>query len=176
MRVIWNELSAGIIRNCWKHTELLKEHDEATSLIDLTTTEPVTADEERQEIENALAELVPNRVRMTVGEFLEVGEDENSIDVVCAEDTVASLSDDVYNSLERNQDSADEANSGMEETIPEFSTKEALKALGIVSTVLDESNPDQRSALRVISQIQRELRKKRIGEYRQANIQSYFAK
>ncbi len=71
-----------------------------------------------------------------------------------------------YNSLEGNEDSADEANSGMGQTIPKFSTKEALKALGIVSTILDESNPDQRVALRVISQSQRELRKKRNEEYR----------
>ncbi len=55
---------------------------------------------ERQEIEDALAELVPSLIRMTVGEFLEVGEDENCTDAVCAEDTVATLADGVYNSLE----------------------------------------------------------------------------
>ncbi len=38
---------------------------------------------------------MPSRIRMTVGEFLEVGEDENCTDAVCAEDTVASLADDV---------------------------------------------------------------------------------
>ncbi len=107
-----------------------------------------------------MAELVLGRIRMTVGDFLEVGEDENCTDAVCAEDTVASLADDVYNSLEENEDSADEANSGMGQTIPEFSTKESLTVLGIASTILDESNPDHRVALRVISQSKRELRKR----------------
>ncbi len=65
---------ADTIRNCWKHTELLKEHDEAASSTDLTTFENVNADEERQGIEDALAELVTSRIRMTVGAFLEVGE------------------------------------------------------------------------------------------------------
>ncbi len=55
---------------------------------------------------------------MTVGEFLEVGEDENCTDAVCAEDTVSSLAVDVYNSLEGNTDSADEANSGKGQIIP----------------------------------------------------------
>ncbi len=96
---------------------------------------------------------------MTVGVFLAVGEDGNCTDAVSAEDTVASLADDVYYSLGRTDDSANVTNSGMGQTIPEFSTKEALKALGIVSTILDESNPDQRVALRVICQSQRELRK-----------------
>ncbi len=64
------------LENCWKHTELLKEHDEAASFIVLTESENVNVDEERQEIEDALAELVPSRIRMTVGEYLEVGEDE----------------------------------------------------------------------------------------------------
>ncbi len=96
MGAIWNELSADTIRNCQKHTELLKEHDEAASFTDLTASEIVNVDEERQEMEDALAELVPSRIRMTVGEFLEVGEDENCTDAVYAEDTVASLADDVY--------------------------------------------------------------------------------
>ncbi len=49
----------------------------------------------------------------------------------------------------------------MEEIIAEFSTKEALKALEMVSTILEESNPDHGVALRVVSQSLRELRKKR---------------
>ncbi len=64
---------------------------------------------------------------MTVDEFLEVGEDDNCTDAVCTEDTIASLAGGVYNSLEGNEDSADEANSGMGLTIPQFSSKEALK-------------------------------------------------
>ncbi len=36
-----------------------------------------------------------SRIRMTVGEFLEVGKAENCTDAVCAEDTVASPADDV---------------------------------------------------------------------------------
>ncbi len=88
---------------------------------------------------------------MTLGEFLAVGEDENCTDAVCVEDTVASLADDIYNYLEGNEDSADEANSGMGQTIPEISTEEARKALGIVSAILDESKPDHRVALRIKS-------------------------
>ncbi len=42
--------------------------------IDLTVSENINVDEERQEIEDALAELVLSRTRMTVGDFLEVGE------------------------------------------------------------------------------------------------------
>ncbi len=67
-----------------------------------------------------------------------------------------------YNSLEGNEDSADGANSEMGKTITNFSTKEALKALGVVSTIVDKSDPDLRVPLPVISQSQRELRKKRI--------------
>ncbi len=94
----------------------------------------------------------------------------------CVEDTVASLADDVYNSLEGNEDSADEANSEMGQTIPKFSTEQAHKAFGIVSTILDESNTDHRVAMQVISKSQGELFKTRIEEYRQQNIQSYFTK
>ncbi len=74
---------------------LLKEHDEAASFIGLTGSGNVNVDEEQQEIEDALSELVPSLIRMTVGDFLEVGEDENCTDAVCAEDTVASIADDV---------------------------------------------------------------------------------
>ncbi len=93
---------------------------------------------------------------MTVVEFLEVGEDENCTDAVCAEDTVASLSDAVYNSLEGNEDSADEADSGMGQTIPKFLLKKPLRLFELCL----QSNPDYRVALRVISQSQRELPKK----------------
>ncbi len=99
---------------------------------------------------------------MTVGEFLEVGEDENCTDAVCEEDTGTSLPHDFYNSLQGNEDSPDEANSEIGQNNSEFSAKEALKALGIVSTILDESNPGQRVALRVIYQSQREIRKREL--------------
>ncbi len=52
----WNELSADTIRNCSKHTELLKDHDEAASFIDLEYLK-ILRDEERQEIEDGLAEF-----------------------------------------------------------------------------------------------------------------------
>ncbi len=107
---------------------------------------------------------------MTVGEFLEIGEDENCTDAVCAEDTVASLADDVHNFLEGNEDSADEANSGMGQTIPRFSTKEALKAPGIVRI----QPRSQSCAAGHFSKST--LRKKRIEEYCQTNIKSYFTK
>ncbi len=74
---------------------------------------------------------MPSRIRTTVGVFLEVGEDENCTDAVSAEDTVASLVDDVYNSLEGNEDSADEANSGMGQTIPKFLLKKTLRLLAL---------------------------------------------
>ncbi len=53
--------------------ELLKEHYEAASFIDLTASENVNAEEKGQKIEDALAESVPSRIRMAVGEFFEVG-------------------------------------------------------------------------------------------------------
>ncbi len=42
-----------------------------------------------------------SRIRTTVGDFLEVGEDENCTDPVCEEDTVASFADDVLSFLAR---------------------------------------------------------------------------
>ncbi len=73
----------------------------------------------RSDKRSRLAELLPSRIRKTVGEFLDVGGDENSTDAVCAEDTVASLPGDVYNSFEGNEDSTVEANSSMGQAIPE---------------------------------------------------------
>ncbi len=64
----------------------------------------------------------------------------------------------------------------MGQTIPTFSAKEALKAVGIVSTILDQSNADHGVAVRVISQSQRGLWKNGIEEYSQTNIKSYFTK
>ncbi len=52
IRAIWNELSADTIKNCSKHTKILKDHDEAESFIHLTESENVNVNEERQKIEN----------------------------------------------------------------------------------------------------------------------------
>ncbi len=57
---------------------------------------------------------------------------------------------------------------------PEFSAKDALKALGIVSTLLEESDPQDMIALTAISRKQRELRGKKADELRQTSMDSYF--
>ncbi len=66
-------------------------------------------------------------------------------------------------------------NSGVIMT-PDFSTKDALKALGIVLTLLDESDPQDRISLTVISRKQPEFRKKKAGEFHQTTIHSYLKK
>ncbi len=80
MSAIWYQLSADTIKNCWKHTRLLDGHEEAEPLIDLTESGNSNANEEREEVENALAELVPARTRITVSELLETEEDEDCTD------------------------------------------------------------------------------------------------
>ncbi len=57
---------------------------------------------------------------------------------------------------------------------PEFSTKDALKALGILYTLLEEPDPHDKIALTAISRKQRELRGTKTDELRQTTIESYF--
>ncbi len=84
------------------------------------------------------------------------GEDDCT-DSLYPEESIASLAEDVCNAVQGNEDSDHE----MEPMMPEFPTKDALKALGIVSTFLDESDPHDKIALTVISWKQSEFRGKK---------------
>ncbi len=53
---------------------------------------------------------------------------------------------------------------------------EALKGLGIFSTLLDGSNSDEIIALKVTSRNQLELRSRKEKEFRQSDISSYFGR
>ncbi len=99
----------------------------------------------------------------------------NCTDAVCAEDTIASLADDVYNSLEGNEDSADEANSGMGQPFLSFLLKKPLRLLALCLQFRRIQPRSQSCAAGHFSKSTRAT-EKRIEEYRQANIQSYFTK
>ncbi len=72
---------------------------------------------------------------MTANEYLNLEEDEDCTDSLSPEELIASLAEDIHKSIEGNEDSDQE----LQPITPEFSTKDLLKALGIVSTLLDES-------------------------------------
>ncbi len=55
----FDHLSDDTIKNCWKHTRLLNRHDKTEPLIYLTEYGICNVTERGEEIEDALAELVP---------------------------------------------------------------------------------------------------------------------
>ncbi len=70
---------------------------------------------------------------MTASGLLQMGEDEDCTDALCAEEMVASLAEDVCNSLEGNEDSAEEA----EQINSEFSDEFCFRSLvGLTKAVL----------------------------------------
>ncbi len=81
----------------------MKENDDVEPLIDLTPAGMLT-DEELGEIENAIAQLVPARMRLTVAEYLNLREDDCT-DWLSPEDSIASLAEDVYKAVQRNEHS-----------------------------------------------------------------------
>ncbi len=126
-------------------------------------------DEGLGEIENAIAQFVPARMTLTVAEYLNLCEDDCN-DSLSPEESVGCLSEDVYNAAQCNGDLDHE----LKPMTPEVPAKDALKALGIVSTLQDESTPQDKVSLTAVSQKQRELPGKKANELRQTTMASYF--
>ncbi len=73
-------------------------------------------------------------MRLTAAEYLNLGEDDCT-DSLSPEESSASLAEDFYTSVQGKNDSGHK----FQPMTPELSTKDAFKALGFVSTLLDES-------------------------------------
>ncbi len=119
-----------------------------------------------------MAQLVPARTRKTANDYLNLGDDEDCTNSLSPEELIASLAEDIQKSIEGTENSDQE----LQPITPEFSTKDALTALGIVSSLLEQSNSQDRIALTAISRKQLEFRKKKSDEMRQTTIDWHFMK
>ncbi len=98
------------------------------------------------EIEKAITQLVPNHARMTVSEFMNQDKEDDCIDSQPSDSLVASMAEDIRNSIVGNEDSDNETELN-EYAVP---TEDALKALATVSLLLDHSNPDNKPDVQAI--------------------------
>ncbi len=92
---VWDELSFDIIKNCWKHTGLLQNHDDFEPIIDFTRIGLTNVENEGIEIQKATTQLVPDHARMTVSEFITQEEEDDCIDSQPSGNLVASLAEDI---------------------------------------------------------------------------------